>query len=394
MPVSLDTADRKLVIAAIVLLVVMVGVAAVLAPQEQPEGPTGSSYFAAPNGSKAAFLLLQQLGYRVDISTVALADLPDPESGDVLVLAEPAEGDIGKADREHLAQYMEGGGRVLVTGRIGTLALMEKMPEAINPLAASELEYPAIVPGRLTDGAPTIWMAAETRWRSEHAAVPLYAAGGNIVAVTYRVGRGEVIWLAGATPLTNSGISQKNNLELLLNCLGPAATTHVMWDEYYHGARPSLSSYMWGTPIAWALAQAGLVYLLLLAGYGRRTGPLRSVIVESRLSPLEFVETLGALYHRAHAASSAVETCWNRFRFLVTRRLGLAPKATTRQISDAVRDRMGWKEPGLYDALTRAERAAYQPDLTDKEALQIVESLEQYVALLQLDRGAPAARPV
>jgi hypothetical protein len=394
MQVSLDTADRKLVVAAIILLVVMVGVAAVLAPQEQAEGPTGSSYYASPNGSKAAFLLLQELGYRVEVSTVALADLPDATSGDVLVLAEPAEGDIGKADRERLAQFMEGGGRVLVTGRIGTLALMEKIPEAINPLAASELEYPAIVPGRLTDGAPTIWMAAETRWRSEHAAVPLYAAGGNIVAVEYRVGRGEAIWLAGATPLTNSGISQKNNLELLLNCLGPAATANIMWDEYYHGARPSLSSYMWRTPIAWALAQAGLVYLLLLAGYGRRTGPLRSAVVESRLSPLEFVETLGALYLRAHAASNAVETCWHRFRFLATRRLGLAPKATMRQISDAVRDRMGWKEPGLYDALMRAERGAYQPDLSDKDALQIVESLEQYVALLQLDRGAPAARPV
>src|SRR5690242_21641517 len=116
MPVPLDAADRKLVIAAAVLLVAMVGAAAVLAPQEQVEGPAGSSYFASPNGSKAAYLLLQQLGYRVDISTSALADLPDPQPGDVLVLAEPNQGVIGKADRERLQQFMRGGGWVIATG--------------------------------------------------------------------------------------------------------------------------------------------------------------------------------------------------------------------------------------------------------------------------------------
>lgn len=391
MPVPLDAADRKLVIAAAVLLVAMVGAAAVLAPQEQVEGPAGSSYFASPNGSKAAYLLLQQLGYRVDISTSALADLPDPQPGDVLVLAEPNQGVIGKADRERLQQFMRGGGWVIATGFAGANALLGQATEPLNPLASEEKQYPAIGVSVFTRGAPKIWMAAPTRWTRSQPASQLYGSGSDTVAVSYPVGSGLAIWMAGPTPLTNAGISRENNLEFVLNCFGPAGR-HVIWDEYYHGARESLSSYMWGTPIAWALAQAGLVYLLLLAGYGRRTGPLRKAVVESRLSPLEFVETLGALYHRAHAASSAVETCWNRFRFLVTRRLGLTPKATTRQISDAVRERLSWREPGLYEALSRAERAAYQPDLTDKDALQIVESLEQYVALLQLDRAAGTAK--
>lgn len=393
MPVPLDAADRKLVIAAVVLLVGMVGAAAVLAPQEQAEGPVGSSYFATPGGAKAAYLLLQERGYRVAVSTSALAELPDPEPGEVLVLAEPTQEAIGKADRERLQQFMRTGGRVITTGFAGASALIGESTQPVNPLASEERRYPATAVSVLTRGAPRIWMAAPTRWSQSHAALPLYSEGNDVVAVAYPVGTGGAIWMAGATPLTNSGVSRENNLEFVLNCIGPPSGRHILWDEYYHGARESLSSYVWGTPIAWALAQAGLIYLLLLAGYGRRTGPIRSAAVESRLSPLEFVETLGALYQRAHAAPSAVETCWNRFRFLVTRRLGLTPKANTRQISDAVRERLGWREPGFYEALSRAERAAFQPDLTDKDALQIVESLEQYVALLQLDRTAGAARP-
>ena len=393
MPVSLDAADRKLVIAALILLVAMVGAAAVLAPQEQAQGPAGSSYFATPNGAKAAYLLLQQLGYRVDVSTSALSDLPDASRGDVLVLAEPTQAPIGKEDRERLQHFLRQGGRVLATGFAGAAAISGDSMRAANPLASGEKQYPASAVSPLTRGAAKIWMSAPVRWGGSHPAVPLYAEGADVVAATFPMGAGEAIWMAGATPLTNAGIARENNLEFLLNSLGPAATTHVMWDEYYHGVRESLSDYMWGTPIAWALAQAGLIYLLMLVGYGRRTGPIRSAVVESRLSPLEFVETLGALYQRAHAAPSAVETCWNRFRFLVTRRLGMTPKATTRQISDAVRDRLGWREPGLYEALGRAERAAYQPDLTDKDALQIVESLEQYVALLHLDRAPGAAKP-
>ena len=49
-----------------------------------------------------------------------------------------------------------------------------------------------------------------------------------------------------------------------------------------------------------------------------------------------------------------------------------------RQIYDAARERLGWREPGLYDALQRAERAAADSSLSDDDALQVVDSLEHY----------------
>src|SRR5713226_5008429 len=50
----------------------------------------------------------------------------------------------------------------------------------------------------------------------------------------------------------------------------------------------------------------------------------------------------------------------------------------------ACRARLGWREPGLFETLQRAERGTRDPALTDEEALQLVQALEQYSGLLQL----------
>jgi len=198
-----------------------------------------------------------------------------------------------------------------------------------------------------------------------------------------------VIWWASSMPLTNDGIRKTGNLELLLNSLGAPGEEQVLWDEYYHGERRTLTSYLAGTPAPWMLLQAGVIYLFLLLAFGRRTGPIRMPTVESRLSPLEFVETLGALYKTAGAASGAVETVWQRFRYLVCTRLGLPPTVAIRQIFDSARERLSWHEPGLFETLQHAERGARDPSISNHEALMIVESLEHYAGLLHLNRGQP-----
>jgi hypothetical protein len=231
-------------------------------------------------------------------------------------------------------------------------------------------------------------MASTVSWvGSIENEIPLYARGAEAVVVTYPVGNGRVIWWASSMPLTNGGITKTGNLDLLLNSLGAPGNAPVLWDEYYHGERRGLTGYLAGTPAPWMLLQAAVVYLFLLLAFGRRTGPVRMPVVESRLSPLEFVETLGALYKSAGAASGAVETVWQRFRYLVCSRLGLPPMAPIRQIFESARERLGWHEPGLFETLQRAERGARDPGISNQEALQIVDSLEHYAGLLRLNRG-------
>ena len=65
-----------------------------------------------------------------------------------------------------------------------------------------------------------------------------------------------------------------------------------------------------------------------VATFSRRHGPISTPIQPSRLSPLEFVETLGDLYLSAHAGSAAVRIADQRLRFQLSRQLGLPPNAS------------------------------------------------------------------
>jgi hypothetical protein len=378
MPVSLDRSDRKIVIGATAILVLLVAATAVLAPPQAAPAPASSSYSPAADGAKAAYELLGELGYHIERWAQPLPELPDDPENNVLVISEPLGG-VASSESEALERFVRRGGKLLITG-----------PSVHNFVlggGATTQNYQAAAVSPISRGTPVITMAATVRWQDDGAnAAPIYAREGNAVVVAYKLGEGEVIWWASAMPLSNVGISAQGNLNLLLNSLGPSNGTRILWDEYYHGDRRSLSAYLSGTPVLWALLQGGIICVMLVLAFGRRTGPTRMPVVESRLSPLEFVETLGALYQSAGAASGAVSTVWERFRYLVCTRLGLPRTANVRQMYDSARERLGWTEPGFFEAMQNAERASTDVSLSSKDALRIVESIEHYAGLLELNR--------
>jgi uncharacterized protein DUF4350 len=386
MPVSLDRSDRKILIGATVILVLLVGATAVLSPPQAAPAPDSSSYSPGANGAKAAYELLGELGYQVERWAQPLPELPEDAGKNVLVLSEPI-GAVAISESDALERFVRRGGRVLITGPNVPKFLTGAGVSLMPPQHATTQNYQAAAVSGITRGVPIITMAATVRWDGDNAdAAPMYVHGDDVVVVAYKIGDGEAIWWAGATPLSNAGISAEGNLNLLLNSLGTADGTRVLWDEYYHGERKTLGSYLAGTPVVWALLQGGIICVMIVLAYGRRTGPTRMPVVESRLSPLEFVETLGALYQSAGAASGAVKTVWDRFRYLVCTRLGLPRDANVRQMYDSARERLGWTEPGLFESMQTAERASTDVSLSSKDALRIVESIEHYAGLLELNR--------
>jgi hypothetical protein len=232
-------------------------------------------------------------------------------------------------------------------------------------------------------------MAPPVEWHPkpiDHIAV--YGNNDTAAVVTYAVGRGTIVWWGSPSPLTNRGIREPGNLALLLNSIGESKGKQILWDEYFHGVRGDFWSYIAKTPLPWVVAQLGVLFVFVLVTYSRRYGTIRMPRKVSRLSPLEFVDTLGDLYASAHAGSAAVRVAYQRLRFQLTRQLGLTSNATVAELARMSGRTLGWDEPSLVGALARADRNSRTLNVKDDEALEIVQDLHQYAARLEV-RNAP-----
>jgi len=214
----------------------------------------------------------------------------------------------------------------------------------------------------------------------------LYGAGDQIFVVKYPYGRGEVLWLGGATPLTNAGLKERGNLEFLLASLGDSKTP-ILWDEYIHGYRETLALSIAHSPAKWLALQLTLLALAVIATFSRRSGPVCAPVTDVRLSPLEFVQTLGGLYENAGTASVAVDICYQRFKYWLTRRLGVAYNISIADLEGAVRDRFAAKDERFGAILRRCESAKGDPYLQESEALHLVQELDEYASCWKLFQG-------
>jgi hypothetical protein len=115
-------------------------------------------------------------------------------------------------------------------------------------------------------------------------------------------------------------------------------------------------------------------------------------IREVRLSPLEFVETLGSLYQRAGTASVAVDICYRRFRYWLTRRLGIAPNTEMEGLASVIRDRWGFTGDRFtgeqfITTMKQCESASSDPFLRGPVALRLLQELDGCAADLKLFQG-------
>jgi hypothetical protein len=126
------------------------------------------------------------------------------------------------------------------------------------------------------------------------------------------------------------------------------------------------------------------VVVALLLTYSRRNGPIYPAHEPSRLSPLEFVETLGGLYRQAKATRVALEVPFARFRTLATRQLGLKNDIESNDLARAIRNRLGYKDDSLQDLLQAIESALQDPELQETRALDLAQQLSLHSRHLQL----------
>jgi hypothetical protein len=384
MPLKLSPKDRKLLLGGgLVALLLVIG-ALVFGSAEQGPAEYPSSYSSASGGAKAAYLLLSDTGYKVRRWERPLNELPAAATK-TLILAEPDEAPT-REERDKLKAFISEGGHVIATGMFAGTFLPENdsLPDVFSGVTWKTAS--ALSPSQITRAAPQIVIAPHAHWKDFSAAYPLYGDGDHTLVVKYPFGRGEVLWWASATPLTNAGLKEQGNLEFFLACLGDPKN-EILWDEYIHGYRQTLAASIAHSSTKWLLLQLVLLALAVVATFSRRSGPTCVPTAEVRLSPIEFVETLGGLYERAGTASIVVDICYRRFRYWLTRRLGVAGNTSTEELASAIRDRWGVGGDEFSTTMRRCEAAGADPSLRGPVALHLVQELDRYATQLNLFQG-------
>jgi len=375
--------DRRLLLVASIIFVLLVAGALIFAGGQGSKAEIPTTYSSGSAGAKAAYLLLGESGYKVERWERPLDELPD-QAGKTLVLADPQAAPTYQESR-HLRTFISEGGHVLATGLFAEAFIPRASiaPDFLGGMTWETLQ--PLAPSAITRAAPEIVMAPEGSWNSTSMGLPLYGDHEYTRVVKYSYGKGEIIWWASATPLTNVGLKAPGNLEFLLACLGEERK-EILWDEYFHGYRQTVTASAIHSPVIWIFLQLGLLGLAVLATFSRRSGPIFAPVSQSRLSPLEFVQTLGGLYGQAGAASVAVEVSYQRFRYWLTRRLGVANNTPAEELQAAVRERLNFSGDHFAATLTECDLARYNPSLPPKEALRLVQELDDYAAQLKLFR--------
>jgi hypothetical protein len=382
MPLKLDKSDRRLLLSAAAILLLVIVAITFTTSSEQDSG-IPSSYSAQSRGAKAAYLLLEEEGYRVERWDLPPSALPVEASQHTLVLALPLRSP-SREEEEALRLFLHRGGRILATGFTSAQFLpdAEIDPEPlVSPLGKG---YQPQLLTSLTRGG-TIHMSPGAYWKKASPnQLVHYADEGRPIVVSYKVGKGQVIWWASSMPLSNAEIAHDGNLALLLGSLGDAAYTRVYWDEYFHTDTRTVGSYIREKPVYFGLLQGSIIVLALLVTYSRRNGPVYPVNEPSRLSPLEFVETLGGMYRQAKATRVALEVPYARFRMLATRQLGLHADVPAGDLARAIRNRLGYKDDSLLDLFQTIDAALYDPELQEAKALQLAQQLSLHARRLRL----------
>lgn len=368
--------DRRLMLwlgGAVLLMIVLVSV---FAPVHARDDPRPSIDNAAPGGAKAAFLVLQALhrpAERWDRPMDDLAGVDAPHT--TLVLAAPMYTALEK-DRiaAALKSFLERGGRVLTTGGTGALLLPGGSAKGVFRLQSLCYTAPE-GPGTLARTGP-VEMNDLGGWAGDPAlSFAEHRCGTDAVVIRVPVGKGEAVWWSSPSALTNAELHRDSDLQLLVLSLGEGR--RVLFDESLQQTVRSYWSAARGLPLWWMLAQAGLLFGLLVFSFSRRRGPVRLPTGVPRSSPLEFAVSMGDLYEKAGATGAATEAARRRLLRTLVRDAGL-PQAVVAAgptaIAAALQGRFGGSWTTLAEHLQKAAGAA-DTNLKTGSALKLAQAL-------------------
>ena len=293
-------------------------------------GSVRSSFRTTPDGVAALYQAVSALGVPTAPRMTPLVDADDIRG--TLVLAEPTQRPSPR-EVHALLDWVRQGGTLLYAPRLSPrnepavldslgLVLVEPRDEPSNPRWGRHRLTQDLPPPRDPRRFVATPARADTAGRPPPASMqPLLSAdlpdslttGATAAAAEIVLGRGRVVALADAEPLSNEHAGDDPLAVLAVRAVlaytAPGDT--VFFDEFHHGVRglgspaEAATDFLLGTGGGRALLHLGVVVLLALAATGARLGTPADPPADERRSPLEHVSALARLYQAAGARDTA-----------------------------------------------------------------------------------------
>jgi hypothetical protein len=286
----------------------------------KPEIPPArhGSYDPGDSGARAAYLLLQELGFKTVPSKQVIG-------GQLRWTISPQ---TASRQFEAIPGWINTGGKLLLADE--KMEISNKLGLNVTSQSIDRNKPLSITVNSVTTSiAPGATVIASTRkpdrtWPAE-TKLPLCSI--------YTQGRGE-IWLVHypemmRNDVLKSSLTQRLGNGYVLQQLAKAMqgdSRETIWfDEYHHGMRqqPSIWDLLLEPPLLWVTLQ-GLLFLgLALWHYAPRFGTYQEQPVARRRSKEEYLQALASMLERKHAGDVAVETVRRSVRKGLTNALSL-----------------------------------------------------------------------
>ncbi len=334
-----------------------------------------SSYRTMPEGYKALYLTLLELGYPARRHTHAFNMLP--EDGGLLIVADPFfRRPMALKEGEELLAWLRKGNTALVAleyhaeflyGILGTTdtddpreqraqldaldrewfraVSMPPMPVSLpapvhlgNPMRYVTAE--PLVPSFLAERAPKLDTYAYRRFAERipltgeqlakiGGVVPLYRDAEGVAVAYSAVGDGGIVWCASPWSFSNAGIASADNLNFVLALANLKPGAPVIFDEYHQGYGAQMTVWHLLPKVSrLGVVQVTVGLLLLFITLAWRFGPAQ-LPAEERFSRsrAEYLTAMASLLERARATHVVRERLSVHLRRELSRRLGVPPHA-------------------------------------------------------------------
>lgn len=306
----------------------------------------GSTYNPGSKGTKALYLTLEKLGYKIDRLQLPFDKMKPRQT---LVINNPP-GPLSKDDWQQLDRFAEQGGRVIFVAHQTVKLGGETLWRSLTPTKTAGISVPTRT-GRLT-----FKTFARLEGSAKNIRTLIGDKSGALLLSTKR-GRGELIALADPEFFSNTALKHDpDRIDLIIALLGPKEkSTRVLFDEWIHGFHEidiepgnlaNLPVRVWKSFPLWLkllIFQAALLLPAWLYSSGKRVGPPIPVSVTEDDHPPNYVEAMADMYRRAGAGRHTLTILYRRFL------TDIAGRGLTMEKSETLAKKLVESNPGGGD---------------------------------------------